>query len=102
MAYLSKAAIATDPENADRVAQAVHPVHESAVRRNADLRGENRAYKSRRKARDLLRVGQASSGRIEPPEDDRIPFLLNRVHPNPIRMEGEVSRPITGGRGGTR
>ena len=57
MAFLSKRAIVTDAENADGVAQAVYPVDESAVRGNADFRGENGAYKSWRKARDLLRVG---------------------------------------------
>jgi len=56
VAYLSKRAILIDPENADGVAQAVYPVDESAVGGNADFRGENGAYKSWRKARDLLHV----------------------------------------------
>src|ERR1700730_983022 len=29
------------------------------------------------------------------PEDDRIAFLLDRVHPNSVRMESEVPRPIS-------
>ena len=46
MAYLSKPAILTDPENADGVVQAVYPVDESAVRGNADFRGENEGVPS--------------------------------------------------------
>src|SRR5215471_11168514 len=98
MAYLSKPPIAADRENADGIAQAVYPVDESAVGGNADFRGENGAYKSRRKARDLLQVRQASVGRIELPEDDRIAFLLYRVHPDPVGMEREVPRPVACGR----
>src|SRR5215471_10801362 len=98
MAYLSKPAIAADRENADGVAQAVYPVDESAVGRNADFRGENGAYKSWWKARDLLHVRQPSVGRIELPEDDRIAFLLYRVHPNSVGMESEMPRPVARGR----
>ena len=70
MAYLSEPAIAADRENADGIAQTVHSVDESAVGGNADFRGENGAYKSWRKARDVLLVRQPSVGRIE---------LLDRV-----------------------
>src|SRR5215471_21859026 len=97
MAYLSKPPIAADRENADGVAQAVYPVDESSVGGNADFRGENGAYKSWRKARDLLHFRQASIGPIELPEDDRIAFLLYRVHPNSVRMESEVPRPVARG-----
>src|SRR4051812_329955 len=88
-----------DPENADGIAEAVYPVYKSAVGGNADFRGENRAYKSWRKARDLLHVRQASGRSVEPPEDDRIALLLDRVHPTSVRVESEMPRPTAQGRG---
>ena len=56
MAHLRKRAVVIDPEYADRIAQTVYSIDESPIRGDADFRGENRAYKSWRKARDLMQL----------------------------------------------
>src|SRR5437879_1659472 len=94
MAYLSKAAIVADGENADSVVQAVCSVDEVAVGGDANFRGEVRTGESRRHTGDDLLWRKISSCGVEMPEHDRRRFFLNGVQPDPIGVEREMSGSI--------
>lgn len=85
----------TGGEDPDAVVEAVAGVDEPAVGGHQDLGAEIAAGESRRQAGDGLPRGQPALVRIVVEEDHGGAFLLDRVEPAPVWMEGEMPRPVS-------
>ena len=96
LGHKGERAVRTDGKDADAVVQTVAGINKLSVGGDSDLGAEITACITRRQAGDRLTGGEAAGLRIEVKQHDRRAFLLDRVEPAPIRMEGEVTWTVAG------